>query len=214
MTVVTLEGYTPPPRYPPSDRLWTQARIEESPTGDTPWTTIEPAFTLNPTVSDPANPATYNFTTAAATLPTGWYRVVWIDSTGAEAPTEAVHNGEATNIRPTIDDVAALLASRTTDANGVEAGTFTNQTRPTAAQVETIIDQAMSSTIAALRWPVTDEYASDVRDLIALQAALLIESSFYRGELDADDSVFRQYQAMYLSGVQTLRDNLAPLPIL
>jgi hypothetical protein len=36
---------------------------------------------------------------------------------------------------PSVLDVAALLRARTKDVNGVEVGTFTDDTRPTSSQV-------------------------------------------------------------------------------
>jgi hypothetical protein len=43
-------------------------------------------------------------------------------------------------ISPTVDDVAALIRARTKDNNGNEVGTFTADTRPTAAQAQEAID--------------------------------------------------------------------------
>ena len=38
---------------------------------------------------------------------------------------------------PSVADVAALLRGRTKDSNGVEVGTFNDDTRPTSSQVLT-----------------------------------------------------------------------------
>jgi hypothetical protein len=46
-------------------------------------------------------------------------------------------------LHPTVDDVAALIRARTKDRNGNEVGTFTEDTRPTAAQAQEAIDHAM-----------------------------------------------------------------------
>lgn len=215
MTVVTLKDFTPPPRYPPANQPWTRARVEESADGNPPWTVIEPAFTLDPATRDPANPPTYNFTTTAATLPNGWYRVVWLDAAGIEQPTGAVHNGEASDaaIRPTLDEVANLEAARTTSF-GNELGTFTEDTRPTADEVNHLIDIAISDLKSRVDAPIPDDDAEEARHLVALQTATLIETSRTPDQLDTDQSAYRQYQAMYLTGVEALRRDLAPVPIL
>lgn len=77
--VVTLEGYTPARRY--DSTTWTQATIEESASPSGPWTLID-TQTLSPVDTDPTNPKTRSFTTTAATLTAGWYRVAFKDAAG------------------------------------------------------------------------------------------------------------------------------------
>jgi hypothetical protein len=50
---------------------------------------------------------------------------------------------EYPDITPSVADVAALLRARTKDVNGDEIGTFNDDTRPTSAQVITLIDEAV-----------------------------------------------------------------------
>jgi hypothetical protein len=45
------------------------------------------------------------------------------------------------DIAPSVADVAALLRARTKDVNGEEIGTFNDDTRPTSAQVLTLIER-------------------------------------------------------------------------
>lgn len=88
--VVTLRGFRPSPRY---DGLpWTQARIEESTTEAGTFTGLE-TFTLDPVDADPEQPQSRNLTTDQATLPVGWYRVVFIDAAGSEETSGAVLHG-------------------------------------------------------------------------------------------------------------------------
>jgi hypothetical protein len=54
------------------------------------------------------------------------------------------------DIAPSVLDVAALLRARTKDSNGMEVGTFNDDTRPTSAQVLTLIDQAVADVQAWL----------------------------------------------------------------
>lgn len=212
--VVSLIGYVPPPRYPPADQPWTKVRIDESADGDDPWMVIEPAFTLDPPADDPAAPPDYNFTTASATLPNGWYRVVWIDDAGHERATGAIHNGEATDaqIRPTLDEVANLVAPYTTSM-GNELGTFTADTRPTATEVNALIDVAVSDLRSRVDAPIPDDRAEEARHLVALQTATLIQTSRFAENLDTDRSAYNQYSQMYLQAVEALRRELAPIPI-
>lgn len=102
MTVVTFLDYVPLER---EDSLpWTQARIDEGTSSDGPWTTID-TITLDPVEPDPANPLPRSFTTALATLASGWYRVVFLDAAGDEEFTDPVP------FEPTIDpkDIRILV---------------------------------------------------------------------------------------------------------
>jgi hypothetical protein len=214
MTIVTLLSLTPPPRFPPANQPWTHVRIEESADGSAPWTTIEPAFTLNPAASDPVIPTPYSFTTLHATLPAGWYRVVWIDDAANEQAAPAIHNGAASEdqIRPALEDVANLVASYTSSM-GQELGTFTPGTRPTDTEVDMLIDVAVADLHARIPVPIPDAHAEEARDLIALQTATLIQTSRFPDNLDTDRSAYTQYAAMYLQAVEALRLELMPIQI-
>lgn len=73
----TFEGYAPPKRY---DGLpFTSVQIRESATEAGTYTTIE-TIALSPVDSNPAAPATRNFTTDSATLIDGWYIIRWVDA--------------------------------------------------------------------------------------------------------------------------------------
>lgn len=120
-------------------------------------------------------------------------------------PSAVVAGGTASveDITPTVDDVGALLHARTL-ANGAEVGTFTVDTRPTAAQVERLIALAVSDLAGRIGAGVPAAYAGDAKELAALQAATLVEASFFPAQLDTDRSAYRQYQAMYINGVEAL----------
>lgn len=107
MSVVTLTGYRPSPRF---DSLpWTEADVEEATLSTGPWAAIE-TFTLSPVDSDPSLPASRNFTTENASDTEGlWYRVVFRDASGDELlPTYPVQNVPF-SAYATVDDLAAIL---------------------------------------------------------------------------------------------------------
>lgn len=86
--VVSLEDFTPGARY---DGLpWTQARIEQGTSATGPWTAIE-TKALSPLDANPASPASRDFTTALATVATGWFRIVFLDAGGNEQASGAVY---------------------------------------------------------------------------------------------------------------------------
>jgi hypothetical protein len=220
MTVLTLERYTPLERedgFP-----WTAARIQEAaaPTGT--WAQID-QITLTPLDSDPANPATRDLTTTHATLTEGWYRVIWVDGSGAtSSPTPPVQNLSdlAGGTRPSVAEVAALLRARTKIAGGKEVGTFNTQTRPTGSEVEVLIDQAVDeiegkvqpvdTTVPA--WTQQGDtynasgspYERRIRRAITLYAAILIELSYFPEQVRNDQSPVAVYQQLYDERIRAL----------
>jgi hypothetical protein len=66
----------------------------------------------------------------------------------------------AIDITPSVADVAALLRARTKDMNGDEVGTFNDDTRPTSAQVITLIEEAVGDIEARMRVSPPPELAA------------------------------------------------------
>lgn len=205
MTVVTFTGYAPSARH--DNEPWTEARIQESANGTSGWTTVE-TMSLTPVDSDPSMPQIRDFTSVLGTLDTGYYRIVWADANGNTELGDSVQWPRSQDIRPAIADIGALLHARTY-YGGVQLGTFTNATTPNATQVASLIDAATNDLRARLGYGIPDHHAEDAQQLVALQTASLIEASFFPDQLDTDRSAYRQYQAMYLNGVEALRGKTA-----
>lgn len=106
---VPLNDFRPAPRYPPVLDPWTDARIEEGPTKDGPWTELI-TTPLVPLDADPKFPAARDFSVVNAQLEQGWYRVVFLDAANVEGPTDAVFNTPDGMIPPTPADLRARSA--------------------------------------------------------------------------------------------------------
>lgn len=104
MTVVSLVGFKPPSRY--DGVPWASVTIQESAIPDVPWVTIDTLPVL-PLDADPKVPATRSFTTVAALLDTGWYRLRFADGVGHVSTwSEPVrHSAVAAQLPPTPEDV-------------------------------------------------------------------------------------------------------------
>lgn len=206
MSVISFTNFYPPRRY---DGLpWSIVRIEESVAATGPWTAL-PDITLSPLDADPSSPAPRSFTTEEATLVDGWYRVTFLDATGdASQPTEAVQNVESVSddIRPSVQDLGSLLRARTTDNNGNEIGTFTADTRPTAAQADGLITFATDMVLLHVGENLPDRLRSRVRSVILLRAAQLVEATYYPEQANDDQaqSAFTLYGAMYAEALASL----------
>lgn len=196
MTVVTLTGYRPSPRY---DGLpWTEAILDEAASPAGPWTAVE-TFTLTPVDSDPTDPLPRAFTTEIATITTGYVRIRFVDATGDEQATQPVAyppTGDA--YTPTVDEIAALIPARTVDADtGATLGTFTGATHPTASSVETIAQIAAAFVASRLGGVVDDVVAPQARHVAALRAAMQIELGYFPEQVRTDRSAYPELKALY-----------------
>lgn len=211
---VTLADIVPAERD--DGQPWTLADIEEnatpSATGATVLETVSLASQPGGLDTDPSKPATRRFTTNLATLAAGWYRVVLRTPAGQRDET-----GWMPNIvyRPSVADVGALLHDRTRDGDMHELGTFTDETRPTAEQVERIIDTAIG--LIAPRLPATLQahLTGPARHAVALQAAILIEGSYFSRDVADGNSPVEVYQdalTAALTGLITAEETNQPAP--
>jgi hypothetical protein len=120
---------------------------------------------------------------------------------------------EATDLRPSVDDVAGLLRARTKDTEGREVGTFNDETRPTAEQVETHIDAAMG--LVGVRFPTlpdVPEYQQAFSSLVAYRAAMRIEKSYFPEQVRSDRSPYEELRQEYVDDLQALIDAIAEIP--
>jgi hypothetical protein len=109
--VVSLEDFTPPPRY--DGVPWNRARIEEASTASGAYSTVE-TKTLSPLDSDPSVPAERDLTTALAVSPTDYFRVVWLDASNHEsAPSDPVSTASSSSNLTTLDQVREFMQKGT-----------------------------------------------------------------------------------------------------
>lgn len=155
--VVSFRDYTPPARYQPITTPWTAVRVEEAPAPAGPFTAID-TITLDPVDRHPDRPGRRSLSTPYATLTEGWYRLVWVDDSGDEAVTDAVLDAPGLTSptwAPSVQDVANLCPAYTrapVDGDGEQAGaeqkTFTDDTDPTATEVQGLIAAAVDEVVS------------------------------------------------------------------
>jgi hypothetical protein len=197
MIVVPFKDFIPPPRY--DNKPFTSIRIEEGPTDLGAWTTLA-TIALVPTDTDPTNPMPRSFSIENATLEQGWYRLTWLDVDGdMTQPLDPIHNVpvETFDFLPSVGQVADYIRARTKDNLGNEIGTFTNQTRPTAQAVESIIQKAASDLALILDTDIPGEMNGQVADLIALGAALRVEISYFPEQVGTDKTAYAELKELY-----------------
>lgn len=114
---------------------------------------------------------------------------------------------ETDPLRPTADEVAALVRFRIVGDGGGDPGTFTTDTRPTLVEAEALIDQALVAITGQLPLELATAYMPKTRHTVALYAAILIETSYYRGQLD--EGMVEVYRDLLRTNVAQLRDAVA-----
>lgn len=106
---------------------------------------------------------------------------------------------------PSVEQVAALIRARTKIPGGGEAGTFTEQTRPTREEVETIIVQAVDHVSAAIGGdPCNDRLEESARASAALLAAILIETSYWPEQAEARGSSAARLESLFNARLKSL----------
>ena len=113
-----------------------------------------------------------------------------------------IPNVEPGDVRPSIEEVSLLERTRTVGSGGGEKMTFDETTRPTADEVELLIDQATEAILGQLPTRLAPIYYQRARHQIALYTAILIEASFFRESLDQGSAAL--YQRMLTSGMENL----------
>jgi len=108
---------------------------------------------------------------------------------------------------PTLNEVGALITTRTRDSSGVELGTFSEDTRPTDIQAGHLLKMAVGEIEDKVRRDIPIRYEDDARRLAALRTAVLIEGSFSSDQVESSSSA-KMYQAMYLEGADRLERRL------
>lgn len=113
--------------------------------------------------------------------------------------------------KPAIADVGARLRARTKDDMGHELGTFTAETRPTAAEVAELIDEAQQE-VASVVGELTGD-AECVNRLwpraktrVALYTAMLIELGYYPEQVETGRSPYPALERLYDRSIKVLKD--------
>jgi hypothetical protein len=101
------------------------------------------------------------------------------------APITGLPPVDLAQVTPAVADVALLCATRTIDSTTTQLGTFTADTNPTDVQCQALIAQAVTLALAPLPDYLQPSLYGRIREAAALQAAILVETSFYREQANA-----------------------------
>jgi hypothetical protein len=206
--VRSFEGFRPPPRFEPEADPFTKAKIEESDARTGTYALIE-TIPLSPVDADPAKPATRSFTTDKATLDPAWYRITWEDASADTFVGTPIYFPLEPAWQPSVDDVAALIRARTRITGGKLAMTFNDETKPTGAEVERLIRQAVLrvSTSVGME-PCNADLEQQASYATSLYAAMLVEQSYYPEQTTREQSSFQSLYTLWKETISTLAERV------
>lgn len=106
---------------------------------------------------------------------------------------------------PDVASVAGFIRARTKTAGGAEAGTFNpesevgtgTETRPTAEQVTTEIQNAIGMISGILGPDIDPAYFEDAKRVTSLLAAMLVELGYWPEQVNTGRSTYPQLKELY-----------------
>lgn len=110
----------------------------------------------------------------------------------------------STDYTPTLADVGALTRARTKNATGSELGTYTTDTRPTAAEATVLITAAVGAVSAEIGPDIDDRLFDLAKHVASLRAAMLIEVAYFPEQVAEGRSPYEQYRALYEESIAKL----------
>lgn len=209
--VHSFSGVTPPARF--DGTPWTSVLVYQSATA----TTGALVQTLSiPVDATPDTPNPVNLTVTLAPFEVGYFVFRFRDASltlsPASAPILSPSGPAASGFDPpTVEQVAALLRARTTNQNGSEVGTFTDDgaTRPSRAQVLELAAQGAGDVAARIGFaPLTGSLPTLATSLSALRTAMLVELSYFPEQIESGQSPYEQLRDMYTEQLGYLADSV------
>lgn len=109
---------------------------------------------------------------------------------------------------PDVAEVGAILRARTQEkGTGNELGTFTDLTRPTAAQVTLLISDAVRDVSMAVGATLPPASWGQAKTVTATRTAMLIELSYFPEQINIGRSPYLQLEKLF-------KDRLAALSLM
>jgi hypothetical protein len=198
-----IAGLIPPIRSA-NEIPWSIVRVEEATTLHGEYTLAD-TVTIEPTEEHPDDPSPVTIEYPSELDPS-YTRIRWEDEGQDVADGPLFYlGGPAEEWKPSVDQVAALVWARTKVTGGKEVGTFNENTRPTAAAAQAIIDTAVGLVAGSFTSsPCSGTLRESARRYAALYASMLIEASFYPEQTETSGSSFQAHLKLWERGVDKL----------
>ncbi len=114
---------------------------------------------------------------------------------------------DVAQVTPTVQEVADLERTRTMEDGGTEITTFDSTTRPTDAEVERLITQAVAPVVNSMYPAFPVSHYEAVKHCICLYTAILIEGSYFREQMSSEGAM-SVWRAMYQADMTALNASI------
>lgn len=213
MPTHSFEYTTPPARF---DAIpWTRVLVEQAaPETPSVWTEIDDqAIAVDLT---PATPNPISLTVTTATLERAFFRFRFDTTPSNPSTYSPAVLSPPPPYRPTVEQVAAIVRSRTRGAASRDAtiageqGTFTATTRPTYLQVQELIDVAVGDIAGMMRGrtPCTPVLETAAGSAAAYLAAQLVEVSYYSEQTTDETTAFKALDSLRKDAAKAVAESV------
>jgi len=109
---------------------------------------------------------------------------------------------------PTVDEIGARMGARTLTSNGQRVGTFNDETRPNAQNVEELIGDAVAIVSSAVGDALDNEYWPMAKAAVTSYTCMSIEMGYYPESTEAADSAFKAFKERFNQQIEYLEKAL------
>jgi hypothetical protein len=110
--------------------------------------------------------------------------------------------------RPTVTEIATRLSARTLTPEGDRIGDFTDETFPTAAQVDELIDDAVAVVSSSLGEELEDRYWTMAKTAVIAYTCMEVEAGFYPETTAQADSAYAAFRQRFQDQVASVEKAL------
>ncbi len=108
----------------------------------------------------------------------------------------------------TVDQVGALLRTRTISTAGAELGTFTEGTHPTDSEVEHLIDLAAQDVADVLGTEILSKFLVSAQALVTLRAAMYVELTYFPEQVNSGKSPYPEFKSLFEAGIERVQQSI------
>lgn len=101
-----------------------------------------------------------------------------------------------------VDAVGTLLRARTRNTQGVEVGTFDEDTRPTEDQVLSLINTAVEDLASVVGTELGESLWSRAATVTTYKVAMLVELSYFPEQVSRGNSPYEQLRDLYTESLK------------
>ena len=113
----------------------------------------------------------------------------------------------ASDYAPTLAEIGKRIKARTlaTDT-GKRIGTFTDETNPTAEDVQTYIEDGLSEVAARIGTDIDNEYWPPAKFAVIMHVCMTIELSMYPESTNDEGSAYKSFEKRFNAAIEAINE--------